>query len=149
MVRQYRFSVFVMAAQEGSFNVMVFGRATQNFFRVRGRRNSGQMQLDFVCCSAVLEIFVACFNKMQKTLFCIGCASCQHKISPLKQEELSWWVVCISLGSWLCESWLSSVASAAKLMGRVRNWDSLKSIPLNSVTWALSLTPVNVLAVAE
>ena len=136
MVRQYRFSVFVMAAQEGSFNVMVFGRATQIFFRVRGRRNSGQMQLDFVCCSAFLKIFVACCNKYNRHFFVLE-APCAHKISPSKQEELSWWVVSISLGSWLCASWLSSVASGAKLMDRVRNWDSLNSIPLNSNTWVL------------
>ena len=66
----YRSSVFVLAAQEGSFNQChgVWSSNT-NFFLVRGRRNSGQMQLDFVCCSAVLEVFVACCNKMQGHFF--------------------------------------------------------------------------------
>ena len=32
VVLQYRFSVFVVVAQEGSFSVMVFGRATKNFY---------------------------------------------------------------------------------------------------------------------
>ena len=53
---QYRFSVFVVVAQEGSSNVMVF---------VIVVATRAQMQLDFVCYSAILAILVACWNTMQ------------------------------------------------------------------------------------
>ena len=61
---QYRFSVFVVVAQEGSSNVMVFGRVTKHVFVVVVATRA-QMQLDFVCYSAILAILVACWNTMQ------------------------------------------------------------------------------------
>ena len=64
---QYRFSVFVVVAQEGSSNVMVFGRVTKKFLHVFVVvvATRAQMQLDFVCYSAILAILVECWNTMQ------------------------------------------------------------------------------------
>ena len=40
---------------------MVYGRASQKLLRVRGLRcNPSQTQLDFVCYSAVLDVYVLC-----------------------------------------------------------------------------------------
>ena len=50
---------------------MVYGRASQKLLRVRGLRcNPSQTQLDFVCYSAVLDVFVLCRHIMKFGTLC-------------------------------------------------------------------------------
>ena len=87
---QYRFSVFVVVAQERSFNVMVFRRATEDV-------TCSWSSLKLLELNAVgLRMLFCCFGDLNAMLqyhvignfLCIVCALCKHEFSHLETQKV-------------------------------------------------------------
>ena len=100
---QYRFSVFVVVAQEVSSNVMVFGRVTKIFTRVRGRRCNSSSNAAGFC---MLFCYFGYLSGMLEyhaigRILCSAFTLCQHEFPPLETKKngtVEWAVFPLALG---------------------------------------------------
>ena len=63
-----------------------------------------------------LEILMPCLKSIKLAVYVNRMRLVSTWIYFLKPKTMALWVCCISLGSWLCASWLFSIAQAAKFM---------------------------------
>ena len=96
---QYRFSVFVVVAQEGSFSVMVFGRATKNFYTCSCSSSNAAGFCMLFCYFGYLSGMLE-YHAIGRIL-CSAFTLCQHEFPPLETKKngaVEWAVFPLALG---------------------------------------------------